>query len=55
MIYQRCDLAARANGNTCPVGVLDEGVDMGHRLGVATDVIDRAAATFGAPAIKVTN
>jgi len=46
MNYQRCDLAARANGNTCPVGVLSTWV---------TDLVPqpiwsiRAAASFGAP------
>jgi hypothetical protein len=56
MSYQRCDLAARANGNTCPVGVLDEGVGMDHGLGAATDVIDRSSSQLRSPeAIKLTN
>jgi hypothetical protein len=56
MIYQRCGVAARANGNTCPVGVLDEDVDMGHGLGAATDVIDPSSSQLRSPeAIKLTN
>jgi hypothetical protein len=56
MIYQRCGVAARANGNTCPVGVLDEDVDMGHGLGAATDVIDPSSSQLrSSEAIKLTN
>jgi len=53
MNYQRCDLAARANGNTCPVSVLST---WGHGLGAATYMIDPSSSQLRSPeAIKLTN